>query len=86
MMNEMVENYKAEDVGALYNQMVEELTDKHTIQIMLEERNHHWVTEMPEMMQKGSSFFAVGAGHLGGPTGIITLLRKQGYTVTPIMN
>ncbi|NLR60958.1 TraB/GumN family protein [Chitinophaga polysaccharea] len=86
MMNEMVENYKAEDVGALYNRMVEELTDKHTIQIMLEERNLHWVTEMPEMMQKGSSFFAVGAGHLGGPIGIITLLRKQGYTVTPVMN
>lgn len=36
-------------------------------------------------MQKESTFFAVGAAHLGGEIGIIHLLRKAGYTVKPIM-
>ncbi|MFW1489864.1 TraB/GumN family protein [Vibrio parahaemolyticus] len=26
----------------------------------------------------------VGAGHLGGETGVIALLRKEGYIVKPI--
>jgi uncharacterized protein YbaP (TraB family) len=35
-------------------------------------------------MQKESTFFAVGAGHLGGAQGVIALLREAGYTVTAI--
>jgi uncharacterized protein YbaP (TraB family) len=35
-------------------------------------------------MQQSPSFFAVGAAHLGGDIGVITLLRKQGYTVKPV--
>jgi uncharacterized protein YbaP (TraB family) len=30
------------------------------------------------------SFIAVGAGHLGGEQGVVTLLRARGYKVTPI--
>jgi uncharacterized protein YbaP (TraB family) len=36
------------------------------------------------MAKKESTFFAVGAGHLGGDQGVISLLRKKGYTVKPI--
>jgi uncharacterized protein YbaP (TraB family) len=32
-------------------------------------------------LQKGSSFIAVGAAHLGGSYGIIQLLKDKGYTV-----
>jgi len=28
--------------------------------------------------------FAVGAAHLGGDNGVIALLRKEGYTLTPV--
>ena len=31
-----------------------------------------------------SIFFAVGAGHLYGKNGVISLLRKEGYTVEPL--
>ncbi|HEU4607303.1 MAG TPA: TraB/GumN family protein [Chitinophagaceae bacterium] len=30
--------------------------------------------------------FAVGAGHLVGEQGLISLLRAQGYTLTPLPN
>jgi uncharacterized protein len=35
-------------------------------------------------MQEKSSFFAVGAGHLGGKTGVLALLRNLGFRVEPI--
>lgn len=35
-------------------------------------------------MSAKPSFFAVGAGHLGGTQGLINLLRKEGYRVTPL--
>jgi len=31
-----------------------------------------------------TAFIAVGAGHLGGPEGVIRLLQKEGYTLTPV--
>jgi uncharacterized protein YbaP (TraB family) len=38
------------------------------------------------IMKKESVFIAVGAGHLVGEMGLISLLRKEGYTVRPIEN
>ena len=35
-------------------------------------------------MAKGSNFFAVGAGHLGGDKGVIQLLKNEGFKVSPI--
>lgn len=35
-------------------------------------------------INKQSSFIAVGAAHLGGPTGILQLLANKGYTITPL--
>jgi uncharacterized protein len=37
-------------------------------------------------MPEKSLLVAVGAGHLPGEKGVINLLRKAGYTVTPIAN
>ena len=38
------------------------------------------------MMKTESVFFAVGAIHLAGKNGLIELLRKDGYTLTPVLN
>jgi uncharacterized protein YbaP (TraB family) len=37
-------------------------------------------------MHEKSLVIAVGAGHLPGEKGLISLLKKEGYTVTPIEN
>jgi len=39
---------------------------------------------MGEAMHNNSVFVAVGAGHLGGESGVISLLRKAGYSVDPV--
>jgi uncharacterized protein YbaP (TraB family) len=52
--------------------------------ILLYNRNRNWIPVMENFMQKNSMFFAVGAAHLLGDRGVISLLRKRGYLLTPI--
>ncbi len=52
--------------------------------LFLYRRNRNWIPIMSKMMMDKSTFFAVGAGHLGGEKGVINLLRKAGYTVQAI--
>lgn len=52
--------------------------------IMINRRNAKWIPEIIEEGKKMPTFFAVGAGHLGGAKGVIAMLRKQGYTITPV--
>jgi len=51
---------------------------------LLDNRNRRWLPSIREKAAKGSTFFAVGVSHLSGNTGIIALLRQQGYTVRPV--
>lgn len=53
---------------------------------MLFDRNIGMAKSMDSIMRKGSLFAAVGAAHLPGKNGMIEILRKKGYTVTPIIS
>ena len=48
---------------------------------LLDNRNHNWVTMMPDMMAEQPTLFVVGAGHLCGEQGVLKLLEGLGYTV-----
>lgn len=52
---------------------------------LLGNRNRKWISKMVEYMNSGPTFFAVGAGHLGGNQGVIQLIRKKGYTLKAIL-
>lgn len=54
--------------------------------ILLDDRNKNWVGQLKTIMLKESVFVAVGAGHLVGNKGLIALLKKEGYTVRPLLN
>ena len=47
----------------------------------IKERNENWIPTIQSMITRQPSMIAVGAGHLPGKHGLITLLRKEGYTV-----
>lgn len=82
---EMLEQYLQKDLsglGRMMESMPEDLTGN--MDYMLKDRNMNWVKILPELMKSGSQFIAVGAGHLPGTDGLIALLRKEGYTVTPV--
>lgn len=51
---------------------------------LIKNRNKNWMKTIPSMIKENSSFIVVGALHLAGPDGLIALLKKAGYTVTPV--
>lgn len=44
-------------------------------------RNADWVAKMPMIMAEKPTLFVVGAAHLPGDRGVLSLLRTAGYTV-----
>lgn len=53
-------------------------------EVLLNRRNRSWIPILERMIRLKPTFIAVGAGHLAGEQGIINLLRKQGFTLTPV--
>lgn len=47
-------------------------------------RNKNWIPQIITQAKQSPTFFAVGAGHLAGPEGVIHLLRRAGYKIKPI--
>jgi len=76
--------YKSQDLEALYQLMVESPEMMGSQELLLDRRNRNWIPVMESAMKNSSTFFAVGAGHLGGSQGVLELLRKQGYKVKGI--
>lgn len=48
---------------------------------LINDRNANWIKLMPQIMKDKATFFAVGAGHLPGDKGVLTLLKNAGYTI-----
>ncbi|GEQ84767.1 TraB/GumN family protein [Patiriisocius marinistellae] len=86
MFNKMIELYKAENIEGLYDYMDEFYgDDPEQLHRMLDNRNQNWIPLIVENSKKASTFYGVGAGHLGGEQGVISLLKKEGFTVTPVI-
>lgn len=83
--NRLMDAYKQGDIQSLYNQIIETEDMAQYKELLLDKRNRNWISTITSEAGKASTFFAVGAGHLGGNTGVIELLRKQGYTVKPVL-
>ena len=81
----LVDLYKEEDLNGLSEMMDEYFNGPNEKDILLIERNQKWIPMMESIAKKQPTFFGVGAGHLGGDLGVIALLKRAGYTVTPVM-
>ncbi len=81
----LVGYYLAGDLGAMqaFNEELSAASPTDN-SFLIEDRNHRWIEVVPEILQEGNQFIAVGALHLPGEEGLVTLLRNQGYTVTPL--
>ncbi len=54
--------------------------------MMLKNRNENWVKQLKKIMPSTNIFMGVGAAHLFGKDGLITILRREGYTIKGIKN
>lgn len=86
-MKAMFEAYRDQDLKKLEYLMLE--TDPGMAKftdILLFHRNRNWVEKLGSLMKEKSLVIAVGAGHLPGEKGVISLLRAAGYKVEPVEN
>jgi uncharacterized protein len=84
---EMMKAYKSQDLRQLEALMMKtDMGIGNFTEVLLYNRNRNWVVKLKDLMPEKSLLIAVGAGHLPGEKGVINLLRKAGYKVTPIEN
>jgi uncharacterized protein len=82
----MVEMYKSQDIEAMAGTMKasEENELSKYEKILLTNRNKNWIPLIAKNSAGKSTFYAVGAGHLGGEMGVVNLLRQEGFTLKPL--
>ena len=66
------------DVGALVD-----LKDPMTEPLLLA-RNRAWMGTLVPELEQGGAFVAVGAAHMLGDEGLLTMLRGRGFTITQL--
>ncbi|BDS14593.1 TraB/GumN family protein [Aureispira anguillae] len=82
--SKMVVFYKEQDIDGMLDAMQGELDEMENQAELLDNRNIKWIPQIMETSKETPTFYAVGAGHLGGENGVIRLLKKEGFKVTPV--
>ncbi len=84
MMKDMIAVYQKNDAALLYDYVQKQGTDGMDEEILLVNRNKSWIPKIKMILQEKSSFIAVGGAHLGGKTGVLALLKAEGYQIKPV--
>ena len=53
-------------------------------EMLVFKRNSSWIPKFEQLFKQGNVFVAVGADHLIGKRGVVSLLRERGFTVMRI--
>jgi uncharacterized protein len=86
-LSEMWQAYNEQDLGKLEDLLIKsDLGINNYTDLLLYRRNENWVARLKNLLPGKSLLVAVGAGHLPGEKGVINLLKKAGYTMTPVEN
>lgn len=90
LFEDLTARYLARDVGGIHRDMIEQSKsmDEQLIKMFLlrfnEERNRTMVQRMAARLGEGGAFVAIGALHLPGETGLLSLLAAQGYQISRV--
>lgn len=75
-INEM---YKKADIMSLYSSTKKNMGKLR--KLMIYDRNKVMTDKIINISNRNSSFFAIGAAHLPGSKGVLTSLKRHGYTI-----
>jgi uncharacterized protein len=80
---QVVQSWRKGDADTVARQYHEAFHDFPSLAVrLLDNRNRNWIPKIEGYLGSGSVYFVVvGAAHLGGPNGVIALLKGRGYTV-----
>jgi uncharacterized protein YbaP (TraB family) len=87
LFEDMTARYLARDIGGIHSQMMlqSKSMNEQLIKLFLlrfnEARNRTMAARLAERLAEGGAFVAIGALHLPGETGLVSLLAAQGYRV-----
>ena len=87
---QMVDSYLSGDLDALTAQAEEQLdeldpdTRRYFVEQGIEQRNHRMLESLLALLGENRVFVAVGALHLPGETGLVSLLRGEGFQLVPL--
>jgi hypothetical protein len=88
-LEEMIRAYLARDIAGLAEAGTKHKPDndrlyRSVMDRLLTRRNARMATRLGPILKDGGAFIAVGAAHLPGESGLLNLLEKAGYRVTPV--
>ncbi len=83
-LSSYMDTYIDQDLEKLY-EYTKQMSSSYR-QLVLNQRNIKMARRIDSLMKLRAVFFAVGAAHLPGDSGVITFLRKQGYQVEPVFS
>ena len=81
-----IDFYVTQDLNGLYEVMLDPefgMTEAEAA-VLMENRNERWMEQLKSILPKKATFIVVGAGHLPGEKGLLSLLQEEGYEVTPM--
>lgn len=52
--------------------------------LMIDDRNEAWMPKLVQYLDEGNAFVNVGAAHIAGKKGLVSLLKARGYRVEPM--
>src|SRR5690554_6402846 len=82
---ELIDIYLTQDIEKIYQYTItSDMSSPEFEEEFLVKRNKAWIKPIRKLIKKNKSFIGVGAAHLGGPDGVIQLLKNEGYTFTPV--
>ena len=64
--------------------VADEAVYRDLVRRVLTDRNRSMVDRMGTILEQGNAFIAIGALHLPGEDGVLSLLAQQGFTITSI--
>lgn len=85
-VNSLVMDWLQGDIAGIYASMMEPIKEYPALapfmKRMFEDRNQAMTDKITRWIKAGGRYFVVvGAGHLGGDVGLVSLLKNQGLTV-----
>ncbi len=82
----LAELYAVQDIDGMLTLMNDPLLGMTSDEAarMIFNRNDNWMRQIPSLIAEKPIMFVVGAGHLPGERGLLALLKKAGYEVTPV--
>lgn len=81
----MVAAYQSENLKHLAALVTNpSMMSKYAYRTLVINRNKRWAKKIPTLIKKEPSFIAVGAGHLPGEQGLLSLLKEKGFRVSAV--